>query len=452
MSVPAARAAALEVASRLREAGHQVLFCGGSVRDRLLQRPPKDFDLATSAPPAEGVRLFPRAVTVGARFGVLVVPDPRGDVELATFRSDRAYVDGRRPEGVDFSDPETDASRRDFTVNGLFEDPWTGELIDHVGGRRDLKARLLRAIGDPHGRFEEDHLRILRAVRFAAQLAFAIEPSTWRAVCDMAPEVRTVSAERIREELARLLIAGRGRGLRLLARSGLLDVILPEVAAMRGVPHTPTWHPEGDVFVHTCLVLDRLDLRAVPGETEHEQEQARRDLVFGALLHDVAKPPTMTTDPDGRVRFNAHESLGKDMSRHLLERLRFSKRSVDRVEDLVGAHMKFGHVEQMRPGKLRRFLGDEDAELHLRLHEADCRGSHGRLNALEFCRDRIRAYGDEPVLPDPLLRGRDLLALGYTPGPLLGEILAWVREEQLEGRLDDPAEAARRVRLQFPKA
>lgn len=438
------RREALAVAGRLRAAGHEALLCGGAVRDRLMGRAPVDYDVATSATPAEGLRLFPKAVSVGARFGVLVVPCEAGDVEVATFRADGRYVDGRHPVEVSYSDPPTDARRRDFTVNGLFEDPETGEVLDFVGGREDLRRRLVRAIGDPAARFREDHLRILRAVRFAAQLGFAIEPGTQRAVRDLAPVLAEVSAERVRDELTKLLLHGRGRGLRLLRDTGLLGILLPEVDALQGVPQPPRFHPEGDVFVHTALALDRL---ALPTDADPVSETV---LIWATLLHDVAKPSTMTKDPDGRIRFNLHDKRGAQMGAAVLERLRFPKRVVERVEELVVDHIRIAATPRMREHRLRRFLARADVELHLALHAADSGASHGDLSVLSFCRARLAAYANEPIVPPPLLRGRDLLALGYRPGPRLGRILRWVHDAQLDGRISSAQEAARLVRERFP--
>lgn len=440
------RTEALAVAARLRGAGYEALLCGGAVRDRLLGRPVSDYDVATSATPEQGTVLFPEAVTVGAQFGVLVVPRPAGDVEVATFRDDGLYVDGRRPEGIKFSDPPRDAQRRDFTVNGLFEDPETGAIHDYVGGRPDLTRRMLRAIGDAEARFREDHLRILRAVRFAVQLDFAIEPATWRAVCDLAPLVRDVSAERIRDELVKIVRYGRGRGLRLLRDAGLLQHVLPEIDVMQGVPQPALYHPEGDVFVHTGLVLDNL---ALPDGMDPGAEDARV-LYMAALLHDIAKPPTKTVDPNGRIRFNGHDVLGVDMAAEFLERLRFPKRLIERVGALIRAHIQIAFTPQMRTAKLRRFLAQEDIELHLVLHAADCDASHGASDVLQFLRDKLEAFANEPVVPPPLLTGKDLMALGYAAGPAMGKMLRWVQDEQLEGRVEDRDAAVRRVREEFP--
>lgn len=439
-----ARAAARKIAERLRGAGHVALFCGGAVRDRLLGNEPGDVDIATSATPEATAALFPRSVLVGAQFGTIVVPAEPHDVQVTTFRADGLYIDGRRPTGVTFSDPATDAQRRDFTVNGLFEDPVTGEVVDHVGGLQDLAARLIRAIGDPAARFREDHLRILRAVRFAVQLNFAIEPATFRAVKDLASLVTTVAAERVRVELLKTLRHGRGKALRLLHETGLLRQVLPEIEAMRGVTQPPQYHPEGDVFVHTCLVLDGLEgLEKLPVEDAE-------DLLMAALLHDVAKPPTRTVDPDGRIRFNGHDNLGVEMGNAILERLKFPRRTFERVTGLVGSHMTFPSLPQMRPAKLRRFLAQPDVELHLALHAADCGASHGDLSLLDFTRARLTELGQERALPPPLLTGADLLSAGYAPGPQMGEILRWVRDQHLDGALSDKDEAVRRVRERWP--
>ncbi len=450
----AKRREAVAIARTLRDGGHEALLCGGAVRDHLMGREPNDFDVATSAPPEVGQRLFPEAVLVGAQFGVLILPRPSGPVELATFRADGLYVDGRRPETVTYSDAPTDASRRDFTVNGLFQDPLTGEILDYVEGRRDLEARLVRAIGDPWARFEEDHLRILRAVRFAVQLNFALAPDTRAAVDDMAEAVQTVSGERIRVELLKILRHGRGAGLRLLRDTGLLRVVLPEVERMVDVPQPPQFHPEGDVFVHTCLVLDGLETPAIEASMSAEERKAVEaktdDLIMSCLLHDVAKPTTYTRDPDGRIRFNGHDADGVRMSETILERYRFPHRAKERVGALIGNHMKIAAVPNMRKAKMRRFLGQDDIDLHLALHAADCGASHGGSEILDFCRSKLAEYADEPVIPPPLLTGKDLLALGYEQGPRFGTILRWVVDEQLEGRLDDRESAVRRVQEEFP--
>ncbi len=447
---------ARRVARRLRESGFEALLCGGAVRDRLLGRTPFDFDLATSARPEEGAALFPEALLVGARFGVLVLPRPTGAIEVATFRADGCYVDGRRPDEVTYSDPPTDAARRDFTVNALFEDPISGEVFDYVGGRRDLDAHVLRAIGDPAARFAEDHLRILRAVRFAMQLGFAIEPATARAVREMAPLVADVAAERVRDELLKILRHGRGRGLRALRDHGLLPTVLPEIDAMRGVSQPPRWHPEGDVFVHTGLVLDRVELPPRPStadedaDVEADHERDAETLLLAALLHDVAKPTTFRRDAGGRIQFHGHDARGVETAEGILERLRLPRRTRERVAALIGQHMRIASAPNMRRATLRRFLAVEDFDLHLRLHRADCGASHGSTEIVEFLEAARAAFAAAPAVPPPLLGGDDLIALGYAPGPLLGRILAWVQDEQLEGRLTDREAALAAVRTTFP--
>ncbi len=443
----AMRSEALAVARALRAAGYEALLCGGAVRDALLGRAPTDYDVATSATPEQGAALFPEAVLVGAQFGVLVLPREAGDVEVATFRSDDAYVDGRRPTGVTFSDPPTDAQRRDFTVNGLFEDPETGAILDHVDGLPDVKRRLVRAIGDPAARFREDHLRILRAVRFAVQLGFAIDPGTMDAIRELAPLVREVSSERLRDELTKLLRHGRGTGLRMLRDAGLLPHVLPEIDAMQGVPQPPNFHPEGDVFVHTCLVLD--GARLPEGGEAQPSKEDESVLLWACLLHDIAKPPTKSVDPDGRIRFNGHDKLGVEMSEAILERFKFPNRVIERVGNLIRAHIQIASTPDMRPARLRRFLADPDIEMHLALHAADCGASHGDMRILEFCRGQLAAYADEPIVPAPLLTGADLLAMGFAQGPRIGEILRWVQDGQLEGTILDSEDAARRVRERF---
>lgn len=437
---PDAREVALAVAARLEAAGHQALFCGGAVRDRLLGRSPGDYDLATSATPEEGRALFPRTVTVGARFGVLLVVGRHHRVEVTTFRDDGLYVDGRHPEGVCYSDPPRDARRRDFTVNALFEEPTSGRILDYVGGRRDLERRLLCAIGSAERRFHEDHLRMLRAVRLAVQLDFAIEPATRAAIRDGASLVAHVSAERVRTEILKTLLHGRGKGLRLLEDTGLLEVVLPEVHALVGVTQPAMFHPEGDVFTHTCLMLDIVE------PPPDASDDAITDLLLAVLLHDVGKPSTRTVDADGRIRFNGHDARGARMSEVILARLRLPRRSIERVADLVASHMRFADLPRMRTARQRRFLGAGDFPFHLALHEADCLASHADLSLADFCRLRLQEYAEEPVLPEPILRGRDLLALGVAPGPLMGTMLRWIRDLQLDGQVRDREDAVRRVR------
>ncbi|MCL6546420.1 MAG: CCA tRNA nucleotidyltransferase [Bryobacteraceae bacterium] len=421
----------------MREDGAQAWFVGGCVRDLLLGRVPKDFDVATSATPDRIQRLFPDAKPVGAHFGVMLFEREGAQVEIATFRSDQSYSDGRRPDAVRFeTSPEQDVLRRDFTINALLLDPLTGEVLDFVGGREDLEARLIRVIGDPERRFGEDHLRLLRAVRFAAVLGFQIEPATFAAIRRLAPLIRRVAAERIRDELERLLTEGDARrGLELLDESGLLVELLPEVAAMKGVSQPPQYHPEGDVWTHTLLMLGLMESH--PPLT----------LALGVLLHDVGKPPTFRVAE--RIRFDGHDTLGARMAAEILGRLRFSKQQIRRVELLVADHLRFKDVPQMRPATLKRFLRQPHFEELLELHRLDCLASHRNLETYHLLLEMLRQTPPGALKPAPLLRGADLIQAGYTPGPLFGRILEAVEEAQLEGRLKTREQALRFVEHHF---
>lgn len=415
---------ACSLVRRLREAGHVAYFAGGCVRDRLLGQTPHDFDIATSARPEEIQALFPRNVAVGAQFGVIVVLEGGHEFQVATFRSDGAYTDGRHPEAVVFTTAEGDASRRDFTVNGLFYDPLGAEVIDFVGGRADLERRLLRAIGDPRRRFAEDHLRLLRGVRFATTLGFDIEAETWDALCAGARDVASVSAERLRDELAKIFLSPRRvRGFDLLDASGLLAELLPEVAALKGCTQPPEFHPEGDVFVHTRLMLSLLpDCVSLP-------------LVLAVLFHDIGKPPTRTVDPTGRIRFNGHESVSAHMTAPLMRRLRFSNHDIEATVEMVQNHMVFKDVQNMRVARLKRFMARPTFDDELELHRVDCLGSHGLTDNHEFLLRRREEFANEPLIPPPLITGRDLIACGWKPGPRFKEVLDAVQTLQLEGRL-----------------
>lgn len=432
------RSTATEVAHRLTEAGHVAYFAGGCVRDRLLGIEPVDHDIATSATPAQVLGLFPRANHVGAHFGVMIVRSNDENVEVATFRTDGSYRDGRRPESVEFSTPEEDAARRDFTVNGLFEHPDSGEIIDFVGGLSDLRQRRLRAIGDPEARFTEDALRLLRAVRFSASLDFTIDPDTWAAVRRLAPTLQRIAPERIRGEFSRILThPTRARGLDGLAESGLLAEFLPEAVAMIGCEQPPEWHPEGDVYTHTRIMLDMLG----PG--------APLALCLAVLLHDIGKPPTRTWDPvAGRIRFNGHDAVGAEMAREILGRLRYPKRTIEEVAFVVSRHMQFMNVQQMRIAKLKRFMSAESFPLELELHRVDCASSNGFTDNLEFLIAKREEFQREPIIPKPLLTGRDLIALGLKPGPRFKEILDAAMTEQLEGQLGTRDEALAWLRRQ----
>jgi poly(A) polymerase len=434
MSTPDPFRTAREIARRLRAEGHAAYVAGGAVRDHLLGRPPHDVDVATSAHPDAVARLFPDSLLVGAAFGVVRVRQADDEIEVATFRTEGPYLDGRRPSAVRFATEEEDVRRRDFTVNGLLLDPETMEVIDHVGGRSDLKARVLRAIGDPRARFGEDYLRLLRAVRLAAQLGFAIDPATADAVRDLAPRAKDVAAERTRDELVRILTGpDPARGLELLHDTELLDAVLPEVAAMDGVAQPPQYHPEGDVLTHTILMFRHLAPDPSP------------ELAFGVLLHDVGKPPTFHEAAD-RIRFPDHARVGAEMADGICRRLRFSNASRERVVELVANHMRFLDVQRMKTSTLKRFLRLPDFDEHLELHRVDCMSSHGGLDNWEYAAARRGELGEEALRPPPLVNGDDLIELGWTPGPALGEELRRLEEMQLEGGLRTREDALERAR------
>ena len=421
---------AVAVIKTLVAAGHEALLAGGCVRDSLLGREAKDYDVATSARPEEVMKLFPGSMTVGAHFGVVIVRRDAHNIEVATFRKDGAYSDGRRPDAVTFTTAEEDAQRRDFTVNGLFLDPLKDEVLDFVGGRADLDARVIRAIGDPHLRFAEDHLRLLRAIRFATVLGFEIEAGTWKAICELAPNIATVSAERVRDELSKTLTdPGRLRGFDLLVSSGLMGVILPEILALQGCEQPPQFHPEGDVFVHTRLMLSLLP------------EEASLPLVLSVLFHDIAKPATQTVDETGRIRFNGHDKLGAEMTDAILRRLKFPNHVIEPVVESVASHMAFINVPKMRTATLKRFMARPGFEDEMQLHRVDCLGSHGGLDNFEFIRQKQHEFANEPLIPPRLLTGADLIKLGWKSGPPLGNVLNAIQNLQLEGGLHSREEA-----------
>ncbi|MGF1656825.1 MAG: CCA tRNA nucleotidyltransferase [Verrucomicrobiales bacterium] len=422
--------AGLVVLSRLREAGHQALLAGGCVRDLLLGIVPKDLDVATSAKPEVVQRLFPKNRAVGAHFGVILVREQERDFEVATFRTEGSYQDGRRPESVQFSTAEEDAQRRDFTINGLFFDPFGEQILDFVGGQADLDAGLLRAIGKAWERFQEDRLRLLRCIRFAARLNFRIEEATWTALKREAPGIEEISVERIREELNAILLApSRVQGFDLLDDSSLLSLILPEVAALKGCEQPPEFHPEGDVFVHTRLMLSLL------------AEDVPLEVVWAVLLHDIGKVPTRVVDETGRARFNAHEKVGARMAEKVLGRLRFSTHQTQRIVEAVEQHMAFKDVQQMRAAKLRRFMARPGFDDELELHRVDCTSSHGMLDNHEFLLAKQEEFANEPIIPEPLITGRDLIEAGWSPGPRFKEVLEAVQTAQLEGNLSSREEA-----------
>lgn len=429
---------ARDLVRKLRGAGHVAYYAGGCVRDLLSEKPPKDVDIATDARPETVQKIFPRTYAVGAHFGVIVVLENGFQFEVATFRSDGAYLDGRHPVEVHFATAEEDAARRDFTINGMFFDPEKDEVIDFVGGKADLERRLIRAIGDPPQRFAEDRLRMLRAVRFATVLGFKIDPGTWEAVMASAASIKEISAERIREELVKIFLSpNRARGWDLLDASGLMKTILPELDDMKGCEQPPQFHPEGDVFKHTRIMLEMLP------------PKASLALVFSVLFHDIGKPPTALVDEEGRIRFNGHDRIGAEMTEAIMERLRFSRAEIDATVEAVRQHMVFKDVPNMRVAKLKRFMARPTFEDELELHRVDCASSHAMLDNYEFLLKKKEEFTNEPIIPPPLVRGDDLIAMGLKPGPKFGEILEAVETRQLEGALKDREEALDWVKKEF---
>jgi poly(A) polymerase len=447
-----------EIIRTLRGRGLQAYLAGGCVRDLLLNREPADYDVATDATPRQLIQIFPETYAVGEQFGVVLVPYAENDgatsgsssseqtpthrrnaIEVATFRSDIGYSDGRHPDEVRFTkDPRLDVERRDFTINGMMLDPATNEILDFVGGRADLSAGIIRAIGDPERRFGEDKLRMLRAVRFAARFDYQIEAATLAAIRKLANKIHQVSAERVREELTKMLTEGHARrAFQLLDTTELLQQVLPEIAATKGVEQPPQYHPEGDVFVHTLLLLDKLPAGA------------SKTLAWGALLHDVGKPPTFRVAPD-RIRFDGHVDVGVKMAAEILGRLRFSNDDTDQILALVDHHMRFGQVQQMNQSTLKKFLRLPAFDEHLELHRMDSLSSHGQLGAYEYARQQLQSMPAEAIRPTPLITGRDLIEAGYEPGPRFKEILGAVEDAQLEGRLTSPDGAMEYVRREFP--
>jgi poly(A) polymerase len=451
----------------LHRAGHEAYLAGGCVRDLLLGREPADYDVATSATPDVVLEMFPRTFAVGAHFGVVLVavePEnsskesapPQGtQVEVATFRSDGAYSDGRHPDEVRYTlSAAEDVQRRDFTINGLLLDPLRGAddpswllepsavregLVDHVGGLADLEAGVIRAIGDPSRRFQEDQLRLLRAVRFAARFGFEIEPVTFAAIRALAPRIQAVSRERVRDELTKMLTEGHARrAFELLDETGLLAEVLPEIARMKGVAQPPQFHPEGDVWIHTLLLLAQLPANCP------------LTLAWGALLHDVGKPPTFRVAPD-RIRFDGHVEVGVAMGAEICRRFRFSNEDTRQILALIENHMRFADAPRMKASTLKRFFRLENFDQHLALHRMDCLAAHGNLDIFDFVRERYESTPEEIVRPKPLLTGRELIAAGYIPGPQFQEMLRTVEDAQLEGVIANAEEAMALIRERFPQ-
>ena len=416
--------------------GYRALLAGGCVRDMILGIEPKDYDIATNARPEAIAQLFPRTVGVGAAFGVMRVIRDEGDFEVATFRKDGPYFDGRHPASVEFRDERADARRRDFTINAMFYDPERDQVVDYVGGRDDLDRQLIRTVGNPRDRFTEDHLRILRAIRFAARLGYAIDADTIDAIHHMAGLVLTTSPERIRDEIVKMLTEGGAkRAFELMDETGVLKVVLPEIEAMKGCEQPPEFHPEGDVYTHTLMMLD---LMGNPSPT----------LALGVLLHDVGKPVTQTFED--RIRFNNHDKVGARMAELLLRRLHMPRHDIDRVQWLVENHMRVAVTPDMRESKLKRFVREEAFDELLELCRLDCLGSHRNVETIEWLKHYIANLKPEQVKPAPLLTGDDLIEMGYTPGPLFGEILTAIEDKQLEGELSTREDAEVFIRKTWP--
>jgi poly(A) polymerase len=422
---------AKKIVAELQRSGSAAFWVGGCVRDFLLGREPQDFDIATDAKPEQVEKLFRKTIPIGKKFGVIIVIEGGHQFQVATFRAEADYQDGRRPEKIIFANAEADASRRDFTVNGLFYDPLTQKIHDWIGGEKDLRAKIIRTIGAPEERFGEDHLRMLRAVRFAAQLNFEIEPKTFAAVKSLAPKIKLISAERIRDELLKLFRPPHAaRGLVLLRDSGLLEHILPELAATIGCEQSPDFHPEGSVFNHICLMLEKLPAGA------------DASLPWAVLLHDIAKPVTVERDAaTGKIHFYGHEKIGADMSEEILRRLKFSNREIEEIITAVRHHMQFKDVKQMRKATLRRLLLRETFPLELELHRLDSLGSHGDLEHYQFLVQQAEELKHQPQIRPPLLAGDDLIKLGLKPGREMGALLAEIRELQLADELRTPRAA-----------
>jgi len=427
---------AIQIIKSLHQAGFVAYFAGGCVRDLVMKERPKDYDIATTATPDDIERLFPKCVPVGKQFGVMIVVMQTQHFEVATFRREGDYRDGRHPDEIAFTTPAEDAKRRDFTVNGLFYDPLKRSMVDYVEGRKDIRRKLIRTIGDPDARFQEDRLRLLRAIRFAANLGFKIEPETWQAIKRLRKEIHSVSQERIRDELVKMFTrSNAGHGLELLSESGLLKEVLPEVETMKGVEQPPEFHPEGDVFIHTKMLMDQLRNPSVT-------------LAFGALLHDVGKPPTFS-DEGNRIHFYNHPNVGAQIARQMLTRLRFSNQEIEDIVSCVDNHMKFANVKEMRIGKLKQFVARENFPVELEMHKIDCLASHGKLELYRFLKRKLKEFEREGLKPKRLINGNDLISIGIEPGPIMKEILEETYALQLEGKVSSRDEAFNWIKKRF---
>ncbi len=433
---------AKEVVSELRNAGHKAYCVGGCARDTLLKIAPKEYDITTSATPEEVSKIFPHTVPIGVTFGVILVIIGQYKFEVATFRKDQSYSDGRHPDSVTYSTLEQeDVLRRDFTINGMLYDPIEEEVIDHVGGIDDLENKIIRTIGDPYERFNEDKLRMMRAVRFNSRYNFELDLNTFQAIEKLAPEITQVSSERIRDEIIKIITQKNpGHGLKMLSECGLLKYVLSDVEIMNGVEQPPQFHPEGDVFIHTCLVLDKL--------FQNEDGVVSPELAMGALLHDVGKPPTFSVSD--RIRFNGHDKLGAEMSKKICRDLKLSNKQIEIIYSLIKEHLKFKDVSKMKKSTLKRFIGMPHFEEHMALHLADCQASHGLTDAYDFIMEKFSEFEKEEIKPAPLLSGKELIEMGYKPGPLFSEILNFVEEAQLEGEIEDMEDARKIVSQEYP--
>ena len=422
---------ATAITKTLIDAGHKAFFAGGCVRDELLEKEPKDYDIATSATPEQVLELFPHSDAIGAHFGVILVKKDGAAFEIATFRHDGSYSDGRHPDSVSFTSPENDAMRRDFTINGLFKNPLTGEIVDFVHGKVDIEERYIRAIGKPEARFQEDALRLLRAIRFSTLLEFDIEPRTWKAIQENAHLLKKISVERISGEFNKILLSPqRATGIQLLVDSGLIRHFLPEVLDLIGCEQPPQFHPEGDVYTHTKIMLDML------------QDDPSLELCLSVLLHDIGKPATYSYDQEAdRIRFNGHDSLGATMATTILKRLRYPNNCIESVSSMVANHMSFMHVQQMKKAKVKRFMARETYQDEMELHRVDCGSSNGITENYDFLRAQEEIFANEPLIPTPLLKGKDLIDRGLKPGPQFKEILLNLQSEQLEGSINTREEA-----------
>ncbi len=428
---------ASEIIQKLRQNGHQAYFAGGCVRDYLRGVAPKDFDIATSARPDDILQIYPDGNTIGAHFGVILIRHQKWDFEIATFRADGESSNGRHPDQVTFTDAKEDAKRRDFTINGMFFDPVEKKIIDYVGGQEDLEKGLIRAIGDPELRFAEDYLRLMRAIRFATVLDFEIEKNTWQALKQHAPQITQISPERIRDELNRIWLSPRRvKGFDLLVESGLMKAIFPEIIHLQGCEQPPQFHPEGDVFIHTRLMLSLL-----PDEVDS------LPLILSVLFHDIAKPATQTFDEaDQRIRFNGHDRLGAEMTADILRRLRYKNNIIDDATVAVKHHMSFINVQDMRTAKLKRMMARPTFNDELELHRVDCLGSNGMLDNYKFIQQKETEFAAEPLIPPPLISGNDLKQLGWKPSPAMGEVLLQIQDQQLESKLSTREEALQWVK------